>query len=334
MRNANTLRNGRANSFGFTLVELLVVIAIIGVLIALLLPAVQQAREAARRMQCTNNLKQMGLALHNYHDTHKAFPPATINPGCRDCVGLVTPDVWSTDIKNSTFYLMILPFLEQGSLSDKLDFRDPVGLSAYTDITTRPSATRAANNMAAIKGVHLGVFACPSDPDDQPGISTATNFHYYTIDYHRTSYGVISRSWDDNSHNAQLTWGSAANASNQRPVFGTNGSGGIRDITDGTSNSLMLCESAMGKWSTNYGPYWGAWTNTFWLKMSSGINTTYVDSGVDTGKPYAWTPGSHHPGGCNSLFADASVHFLSENGDATTLLNLASISDGNILGEY
>nr|WP_246120094.1 DUF1559 domain-containing protein [Blastopirellula retiformator] len=318
---------------GFTLVELLVVIAIIGVLIALLLPAVQQAREAARRMQCTNNLKQHGLALHTYHDTHGAFPPAVINPGCRYCDVIPASQNWDGNVRNTTFQLMILPFLEQGNLYDQIDFRYPVGLSAHSDMTD-PVAADAASNMSAIKGVHLDVFACPSDPGDQAGTSTSTSGHYYTINYYRTSYGAITYTWEDNSDNSKLLWGSADNNSSLRPAFGINGSSKIRDIVDGTSNSLLLCETRMIKSSTNYGPYWGTWTNTFWLAMDLQINSTRIESGVDTKKPYAWTPGSNHPGGCNSLFADASVHFLSETTNANTLYNLAKIADGNVIGEY
>lgn len=96
---------------GFTLIELLVVIAIIAVLIALLLPAVQQAREAARRTQCKNNLKQIGLALHNYHDVHKTFVPATIYMGYGDTAP------WPYNL-NHTGWLMLLPFLEQGNLHE------------------------------------------------------------------------------------------------------------------------------------------------------------------------------------------------------------------------
>ncbi|PQO35345.1 prepilin-type cleavage/methylation domain-containing protein, partial [Blastopirellula marina] len=125
----------RNHSRGFTLVELLVVIAIIGVLIALLLPAVQQAREAARRMQCTNYMKQIGLALHNYHDTHRVLPPATINPGCNGCNSVVSPDTVSMNVRNITMHLMILPFIEQGPLHDKIDFTQPVGLAAHQSVT-------------------------------------------------------------------------------------------------------------------------------------------------------------------------------------------------------
>jgi len=334
------LRSGRlASSFGFTLVELLVVIAIIGVLIALLLPAVQQAREAARRMQCTNNLKQHGLALHNYHDTFKAFPPAVINPGCNHCTATDIPTGnWDGKVLNTTFQLMILPFLEQGNLYDKIDFRYAVGLSASTGTNgtgaiTPPVATSEVNsNINAIKGAHFDVFVCPSDPGDTPGANT--NSHYYQKDYNRTSYGTMTLGWEDNDHVKHMVWGASGNKSNERPAFGVNGSSQIRDITDGTSNSILLAETRMIKSGSYFGPFWGTWTNTYWLWLGNGVNTTRIESGVETHKPYAWTPGSNHPGGMNTLFTDASVHFLSDTMNNNTLRNLTSISDGNVLGEY
>ncbi|EAQ82495.1 hypothetical protein DSM3645_08857 [Blastopirellula marina DSM 3645] len=336
MKNANRLRNVRTNSIGFTLVELLVVIAIIGVLIALLLPAVQQAREAARRMQCTSNLKQIGLALHNYHDTHGAFPPAVINPGCNHCnIDEIPTGNWDGNVRNTTFQLMILPFLEQGNLYDKIDFRYAVGLSASTDTTGVAAPVETAqvtSNMNAIKNVQIDAFVCPSDPGDVPGKNT--NSHYQQKDYRRTSYGTLTRRWQDNSQIKNMVWGASLNTSSERPAFGVNGSSKIRDITDGTSNSFLLCESRMLKSGDYFGPFWGTWTNTYWLYLSMGVNTTRIESGVDTKKPYAWTPGSNHPGGLNMLFTDASVHFLSDTTNATTLNNLTSISDGNVLGEY
>lgn len=315
---------------GFTLIELLVVIAIIAILVALLLPAVQQAREAARRSSCKNNLKQIGLAMHNYHDTHRVFPPAVINPGCNGCNAAPIPADLIINVRNITGHLLILPFVEQAPLYDQIDFSQPVGLSAHADVTD-PSAAGAAANMAAIKNQRISVFACPSDPDDKPGTSTATSSHYYSTGYHRTSYGMISRTWNDNANNGNLFWRSSTNTASLRSAFGINGAAKMRDITDGTSNTIFMCETSMGKSSTNYGPYWGTWTNTFWLQMSYGINTPVNSTNP---KPFAWTPGSQHDGGCHVVLADGSVRFISENTNEPTLLDLVSISDGQVIGEY
>ena len=317
-------------SRGFTLIELLVVIAIIAILIALLLPAVQQAREAARRSTCKNSMKQIGLAMHNYHDTHSIFPPATVNPGCQHGNLLVSPDTISNNVKNITAHLLILPYLDQANLYNQLNFSQPMGLSAHADVTP-PSATAAASNMAALKRQRLSIYVCPSDPADSPGTNSSTTTHYYTVDYHRTSYGVIARAWEDNSKNRELFWGHANNARNLRSAFGTNGSARMRDITDGTTNTIFMSETSMEKYSSNYGPYWGAWTNTFWLNMSYGINKPYNST---TSLPFAWTPGSKHEGGCHVLLADGGVRFVSENTNEPTLLNLVSIADGNVIGEW
>ncbi|QDT66688.1 DUF1559 domain-containing protein [Calycomorphotria hydatis] len=319
---------------GFTLIELLVVIAIIAVLIALLLPAVQQAREAARRSQCKNNLKQLGLAMHNYHDAHRILPPATVNPGCRNChlIPTAADNIYS-DIRNVTGHVLILPFLEQAALYNKLDFDESVGFSRYD--TGGTVSTFPDDNVAALQGVHLSVFACPSDPDDLPGTNGSKNSHYYTLNYSRSSYGFISRTWNDNGHNPQLYWGGPSNVTSQRPAFGHNGAARFRDITDGTSNSILLCETQMGKASSNYGPYWGTWTNTFWLEMEMGINVDNVSLlTLPTDKPFAWTPGSHHVGGCQIVLADGSVRFISENIDAETSYDLCSIADGDVIGEF
>jgi len=316
---------------GFTLIELLVVIAIIAVLIALLLPAVQQAREAARRSQCKNNLKQLGLALHNYHDAHGVFPPGAINPGCQN--GDESPPFpVDMQIKNITGHLLILPFLEQAALYNRLDFSSPMGLSAYKDLTVRPDATAAAANMTALKKARIGIFACPSDPSDRPGVKTATNNYYYTVDYYRTSYSFITQRWQDNSHSKYLFWNSSLNDMTLRPAFGINGSARFRDVTDGLSNTVLLCETPMEKSSLDYGPYWGTWTNTFFLTLRNGtINTP--DSPPDP-RVYAFSPGSSHAGGCNALLGDGSVRFLSQTMDYTMLQNLVCIADGQILGEF
>jgi len=131
-----TFAQRRPNA-GFTLVELLVVIAIIGLLVALLLPAVQAAREAARRMSCSNHLKQIGLALHNYHDTHKNFPPSATLPA-----GVVPFDSWSVHAR-------LLPFLEQSSLEDIIDWK--------LDYRSQPTVTKS----------RVSAYLCPSEINDK-----------------------------------------------------------------------------------------------------------------------------------------------------------------------
>ena len=320
----------RMKRVGFTLVELLVVIAIIGVLIALLLPAVQQAREAARRMQCTNQMKQLGLALHNYHDVHLVLPPATINPGCYNCNTSAFPADFPDNVRNITGHLLILPFLEQGALHDQLDFRFPMSLAADSSMTA-PNATDAANNMAALKGTRIDLFACPSDPFDRQGTVASTSSVYYNIDYYRTSYSFITSEWSDHGNNANLLWNSSTNTTTLRSAFGINGAAKFRDVTDGLTNTVFMGESQMEKSDTNWGPFWGTWNNTFWLRMSEGIN---VPDNPPDPRPYARAPGSHHPGGCNALFGDGSIRFLKETTPLATLRYLARIADGQVLGEY
>jgi prepilin-type N-terminal cleavage/methylation domain-containing protein len=126
------MRRHRAR--GFTLVELLVVIAIIGVLVALLLPAVQAAREAARRTQCGNNLRQFAIAVHNYHDQQQVFPPSHINYMSSYKYQSYTPAL------NHSGMMLILPYIEQGNVSDRVDFRQPTGPSLYTSTQAVPTA--------------------------------------------------------------------------------------------------------------------------------------------------------------------------------------------------
>ena len=143
---------------GFTLIELLVVIAIIAILIALLLPAVQQAREAARRSQCRNNLKQLGLALMNYHESYNVFPPSYINGGEVRSYGYLPYG----QIKNHTGYLLLLPYIDQQPMYNAIDFRFATG---QADWRSRGGGQRQLQ----IEGKKLEVLRCPSDANfDDP----------------------------------------------------------------------------------------------------------------------------------------------------------------------
>jgi len=208
----------RSQLAGFTLVELLVVIAIIGVMVALLLPAVQAAREAARRMQCKNNLKQLALAVHNYESTNRFFPPsATISA----VAAVNTNASWS-------IHGRILPYLEQGALYDRVD----LGL--------------AWDNQAAISGMKIPPYSCPSDPNSDTSRDVSPKL---ASPLFPTTYGFNFGTWlIYNPITRQMGDG----------AFGPNSKIGFRDFIDGTSNTLMLSEvKAMQHYGRNEPPSGG-----------------------------------------------------------------------------
>ncbi|MHB8971040.1 MAG: DUF1559 family PulG-like putative transporter [Pirellulaceae bacterium] len=201
---------------GFTLVELLVVIAIIGVLVALLLPAVQAAREAARRMQCSNNLKQLGLSLHNYHDVHKSFPARAVF-GAANTGPPKLP-------YHHTWIMAILPFIEQQPLYDSVNKRMPVW--------GQP-----------IVGTRLPAIHCPSD-------STAPQDPTFSTNIEWTNYAVPT-AWDwygRNSRVVNMTEGAPVNNCDSAGMFIADKSARIGDIRDGTSNVLMIAEVTYAGW--------------------------------------------------------------------------------------
>lgn len=165
---------GRRSPQGFTLIELLVVIAIIAVLIALLLPAVQQARESARRTQCKNNLKQLGLALHNYHDVHGVLPPALVASG-RYCANPFR--------LNTTGFVLILPYMDQAPLYTAYNFDRPSSLSEDTNCSTPPPAAGGVTVSTANQAIYskkLAAHLCPSDPQSNvnyTNVPNTTNFY-------------------------------------------------------------------------------------------------------------------------------------------------------------
>jgi prepilin-type N-terminal cleavage/methylation domain-containing protein/prepilin-type processing-associated H-X9-DG protein len=319
---------------GFTLVELLVVIAIIGILIALLLPAVQAAREAARRMQCTNHLKQMGVALHNYHSSHDSFPFAGAQASG-------WPGVNSTSVFN--WRASILPFMDQQPLIE--------GITRLFDPGSPPPAGTLAK-IAAQREIIAG-FQCPSDPlasrlhEVEPpawALTGSTGRYPAALSNYFGSAGPASRGSYPHlscalcqSPSVCLCVGygkSSWNGSQEDTCVGAfcQRSPGIRvrDISDGTANTLMVGEEKIltkpGEAQIPFGMFYG-WMDV-WSTSSTvrGINGPEVN--LTSWQYYGQGFGSHHPGGANFTFADGSVHFLDETIDLMVFSYLGTRAGG------
>ncbi|MCA9176906.1 MAG: DUF1559 domain-containing protein [Planctomycetales bacterium] len=327
---------------GFTLVELLVVIAIIGVLVALLLPAVQAAREAARRMSCGNNLRQAGIALHNYHDTFKVFPPALLNSG-RFTNGATSR--YPEGVRNHTGWTMLLPYYEGSAAYNAINFDFPTNESNPRAGGAAPSSII---NVPVISS-RMKNLECPSHPqagqnmDRNPGNTT----DFYTMrNNKRTSYffstGVFT-DYDDvyETKSEDIRQG----------AFGNNGAADFANITDGTSHSIAFGEGAGGrmKMSTVYGPWGLQGTHTCChgrVVSLSGSNINSIEPATGNSnkwtnwtinapwegdvqkRTYAWVFNSAHPAGAQFTLCDASTQFLGDTIDYGVLLRLAYIHDG------
>jgi prepilin-type N-terminal cleavage/methylation domain-containing protein/prepilin-type processing-associated H-X9-DG protein len=291
---------------GFTLVELLVVITIIGILIALLLPAVQAAREAARRMQCGNNFKQVGLALHNYHSARGCFPPG-------DFYKYPTPANGSFNFGWSVY---ILPYLELGSLYDIIDFGGQWGYATST--------VKIGQNMSnlAVSKTLIPAYMCPSDPQygEYIGIHTYSS---RAPDAAITSMCGVSDSYNWGSSSAPKPFPS------NDGIMGGNSPCTIADIKDGTSNTLMVGEVT----SQGPGSLWGEiWAAGNIYDTAEGINGIHTVPGGGTYPADPDIPGfsSYHPGGCNFLLADGSVSFVSQNVAQNVLTALTTRDGANV----
>ncbi|MBW3539734.1 MAG: DUF1559 domain-containing protein [Planctomycetes bacterium] len=302
---------------GFTLIELLVVIAIIAILIALLLPAVQQAREAARRSACKNNMKQFGLALFNYEETHGQFPPSAINPGTTQSGSFVP----TGGIRNFTGYLMLLPQLDQAPLYKQIDFNRATGQADWR-------GRGGGGFQAALDNVRIPVQQCPSDtPFDDPHTYTPQNM--YTIRAAtRVSYGFVHEE-TEYAGGTGIDW--RRNTRGDRSAFGFNGSARIADVQDGPSMTMLMIETPLRKWDRAYGPYLQAWTHTHFIVPRRGINRPFRPPNPLN---YAWAAGSAHVGGCHMLLGDGAVRFLSENVNMAIVNGLVSIANREVVGEF
>ncbi|NLF71859.1 MAG: DUF1559 domain-containing protein [Candidatus Anammoximicrobium sp.] len=305
---------------GFTLVELLVVIAIIGILVSLLLPAIQAAREAARRTECSNNLKQIGIALHNYHDTVHAFPMANVVRS----VTSATPygDGW-------TWHARLLPYMEQGGLYDQI--KHVMGTDSGTYTSTEQSL--------AGRDTVLKVFQCPTHP--RGPINTGVGKYGYQISTYNGVCGTTT--FNDDQLDQGTDVGYKGNG-----MFYMNSDVRIEDVTDGTSNTLMVAEVqddfedgtklpgsdrkyCFAKDSDNNPP---TDITEYLVGMESNdpINAKTKDaSGYTNNGEYA---GSFHPGGAQFLLVDGSVRFIQESILMTTYQALATRRGEETVGQY
>jgi prepilin-type N-terminal cleavage/methylation domain-containing protein/prepilin-type processing-associated H-X9-DG protein len=318
--------SSRFQKRGFTLVELLVVIAIIGVLVALLLPAVQAAREAARRSQCSNHFKQMGLAAHMYHDTYQILP---YNGSPQSGSG-------STMQRDTSWFFRMLPFMEQKAAFDKWVFSGDTslqdGTSPNVDIIHVlrvpglwcPSSSLPRTKTMKSWEVQLPNYVGISGSYFQGGTSATTSTDPYADSYGRTVYnGVVSVA--------------------RYPV-------GFQSITDGTSNVMMASEQSDyqrdstnkkfdrrssghwgGAWSCGSGA--GNWTQnvtTIRYPIKGGFGAAGNTQPYEVNIPLF----SSHPGGVMALLADGSVRFVSQTIDFANLTALADRSDGTPLSDF
>ena len=315
---------------GFTLVELLVVIAIIGILVALLLPAIQAAREAARRSQCSNNLKQLGLALQNYHDTYKSFPL-----GVRNQAG------WGP-----TWWIGVLPYVEAAMIFEQFDFAGAHG-------GWIGSGTAAGNwNRDLVANAMIPVMFCPSSPLPQlqghkaidpsyVGVSGATSGNGFT----ESRLGTCCNCCDGAKNNTGQFSGGGMLLANSRVR--------ISDVTDGTSTTITVGEASdfllngttkmIGSASNGHSFVMGTDDgNTTTGARKFNLTTVrypigfkdYSQPGIDANHGPNNPLISAHPGGAQVVLVDGSVRFLSDTTDMFIVRILCTRDDGQAVGQY
>jgi prepilin-type N-terminal cleavage/methylation domain-containing protein/prepilin-type processing-associated H-X9-DG protein len=320
---------------GFTLIELLVVIAIIAVLVGLLLPAVQKVREAAARMKCANNLKQLGLALHSYEGANGLFPPA--GKGYGWCI-VSGPYRGDGRIYNLNGLVLLLPYVEQGPLYDRLNRAEAMSpqdtgyCCAYQGNTMGAVVGNpATNGNAARMSAQLAVLRCPSDPGNPLQGAGAAYGPGGGFDGAKTNYDFITSTNDFYCN----CWSVAP--ANARTMFGENSTTRFADVSDGTSNTIALGETTLEVYNGRTAS-WGyrGWVMTG-IDLRYGINDWSFTSSTGPitprpGRLGSWgRAGSRHANGAQFCFADGSVRFVGQDTNRTTLTRLGYMADGNPL---
>jgi prepilin-type N-terminal cleavage/methylation domain-containing protein/prepilin-type processing-associated H-X9-DG protein len=327
-------RLGETRPHGFTLVELLVVIAIIGILVALLLPAIQAARESARRMSCGNNLKQDGVAIQNYHDVHNAYPPARPGPDAtdsREFEFFAQPRGPRANggkgylMSGASGFVLLLPFMEEQALYDEFDIESGDGIWLSTEALV---AWRTPRKEKAI-GTRPAFVVCPSSltlPQTeiekyQPGgsdnwsIAPATGTYAFCAG-HRGVNRWACRPCFMKYHNSGVHLYYTLNS--------------VKDVTDGSSKTFSIGETIEGhtRDSSNIWTYAERYLNS--LRVTEvALNTPPPVEGQPCGNNPAVNNGayaSNHPGGAQFLFADGHVEFISDGIDLDTYQNLSTIA--------
>ena len=329
MRKPATLR-------GFTLIELLVVIAIIAILIALLLPAVQQAREAARRTQCKNNLKQYGLAIHNYHDVHNCFPLSSNYRGN-----------WNNGVVG--WQVRILPYTEQTALYAAMTTwnEEPSGGSGYdVDKTVNGKALRQ-NNVPYAK--------CPTDASPSPDNNWAQASYAGNLGANRvpSADGNCNPYMTPNVHyvdpGGQADHGNTTESRYISGMFGRvlNQKIGIHEVTDGTTNTIFVGEILPA--CHDHGGGWWHFNGMANAHASVHVPINTMSTCLAPYQPQtpefpnctnrnnwnlSWGFRSGHTGGAQFLMGDGSVRFISQNIDYNTYQYLGRRNDGKVIGDF
>ena len=311
----------------FTLVELLVVIAIIGILVGLLLPAVQAAREAARRMQCTNNLKQIGLSLHNYADAYKKFPPGRTSMTRAIFLGHTT----------ST---MLLPYLELGNVYNTMHLNLTFNHQWADQANPTTRTGTVPGNFNCVSTLKLQVFLCPSNPETEginwTGARNPCANSNPSEDSARTHYEGLADSLTHGRRAPTLPGGTLSLVMpNGDGMFFHDSAVKFGDITDGTSNTLAFGEIIGQGPGTFHCCSWHAYSDG--IGTINGINAPFRSStptrrfthNMYGGNAFAG-PASYHTGGANFVRADGSVGFISQNIAQLTLSALTSRARGEV----